>query len=73
MSTAGVVAACIFALIYLELAVGIGYYMFLLASKKMPDADEGQRKLLKKYSVIAGVAFPITLAIIFANRAAERR
>lgn len=73
MSTAGVVAACIVASIYIELAVGIGYYMFLLTSKKMPDADEGQRKMLKKYSVIAGVAFPITLAIIFANKAAERR
>ena len=47
MSTAGVVAACIFALIYLE-------------------------KVLKNYSVIAWVAFPITLAIIFANSAAER-
>lgn len=55
MSTAGLVVACIAVLIYLELAVGIGYYMFLLASKKMPDADEVQRKLLKKYSVIAGV------------------
>lgn len=73
MSTAGLVVACIAVLIYLELAVGIGYYMFLLASKKMPDADEVQRKLLKKYSVIVGVAFPITLAIIFANKAAERR
>ncbi len=73
MSTAGLVVACIAVLIYLELAVSIGYYMFLLASKKMPDADEVQRKLLKKYSVIAGVAFPITLAIIFANKAAERR
>lgn len=73
MSTAGVVTVCIAVLIYLELAVGIGYYMFLLTSRKTTDADEGQRKQIKKYSIIAGAAFPITLAIILANKAAERK
>lgn len=73
MNVIAVVIICLAIFIYIELAVGVGYYMFLLTSKKTPDAEEAQRKQIKKYSIIAGVAFPITLAIMAANKAAERR
>lgn len=73
MSAAAVVAVCIAAFIYIELAVGFGYYMFLLVSRKTPEANESQKKQIKKNSIIAGVAFPITFAIIMANKAAERK
>lgn len=73
MNTAGVIAACIAVLLYIELAIGFGYYMFLLISKKIPEEGEMQKKQIKKYSIIAGVAFPVTFAIIIANKAAERK
>lgn len=57
--------------IYIELAVGVGYYMYLRTAKKEEDAAE-EKKQIKKYSIIAGAAFPITLAIIIASKAAER-
>lgn len=72
MSAAAVAALCVIVFIYIELAIGFGYYMFLLTSKKTPDADEAQKKQIKKYSIMAGVAFPVTLAIIIASKAAER-
>lgn len=72
MSVAAVVAICIAIFVYIELAVGFGYYMFLLTSKKTPKTDEKQKKQIKKYSIIAGAAFPVTFAIIIANKAAER-
>lgn len=73
MSMAAVVAVCIAVFVYIELAIGFGYYMFLLTSKKTQDTDEAQKKQVKKYSIIAGVAFPVTFAIIIANKAAERK
>lgn len=73
MSVAAVVAVCIAVFVYIELAIGFGYYMFLLTSKKTQDTDEAQKKQVKKYSIIAGVAFPVTFAIIIANKAAERK
>ncbi len=73
MSMAAVVAACIAVFAYIELGIGFGYYMFLLTSKKTPDADEGQKRQIRKYSIIAGAAFPVTFAIIMASRAAERK
>lgn len=73
MSMAAVVVVFIIAFIYIELAIGFGYYMFLLTSKKAQDADEAQKKQIKMYSIIAGVAFPVTFAIIIANKAAEMR
>ncbi len=73
MSAAAGVAVGIAVFLYIELAIGFGYYMFLLATKKTPDADEKQKKQIKKYSIFAGVAFPVTLAIIIANKAAERK
>lgn len=73
MSVAAVVAVCITVFAYIELAIGFGYYMFLLTAKKTPEADEEQKKQIKKYSIIAGVAFPVTFAIIIANKMAERK
>lgn len=71
MGVAAAVAAGAGIFLYVELAVGFGYYMFLLTSKKIPDADGTQKKQIKRYSIMAGVAFPITFAIIIANKAAE--
>ncbi len=73
MSAAAGVAVCIAVFVYIELAIGFGYYMFLLTSKKTPEADTAQQKQIKKYSIIAGAAFPVTFAIIMANKAAERK
>lgn len=73
MNVVVVAAVFIVVFVYIELAVGFGYYMFLLTSKKTPKASKGQRKQIKKYSIIAGVVFPVTFAIIMANKAAERK
>ncbi len=73
MSVAAVVAICIAVFAYIELAIGFGYYMFLLTARKTPEADKVQQKQIKKYSIIAGVFFPVTIAIIMANKAAERK
>lgn len=73
MSAAAVAALCAAGFLYIELAVFFGYYMFLLTSRKTPEADEAQKKQIRKYSIIAGVVFPITFAIIMANKAAERK
>ena len=73
MNTVGVIAVCIAVLLYIEFAIGFGYYMFLLISKKTAEVDEMQKKQNKKYSIIAGVVFPVTFAIIIANKAAERK
>lgn len=71
MSTVAVVAICLGVFIYAELAIGFGYYMYL-KSRKAADNDEKQQKQNIKYSIIAGVVFPVTLAIIIANKVAER-
>lgn len=71
MSAAAVVAICLGAFFYIELAIGFGYYMYLKSSKAA-GGDEKQQKQNIKYSIIAGVAFPVTLAIIIANKAAEK-
>lgn len=73
MSTVAFVATFIAVFTYLELAVGIGYYMFILTSRKTPQADEAQKRQIIKYSVIAGAVFPVTIAFIIASKAAERR
>ncbi len=73
MSAAAVLAVCIAVFVYIELAIGFGYYMFLLTSDKKPEADETQQKKIKKYSIIAGAFFPVTFAIIMANKAVERK
>lgn len=71
MGVAAVVLICIGIFLYVELAIGFGYYMYLRTSKQIKE-DEEQRKQIIKYSIIAGVAFPVTFAIIIANRISER-
>lgn len=73
MNAGTVVVACIAVFVYIELAIGFGYYMFLLTLKKTPETDEKQKKQIKKYSIIAGAAFPVTFVVIMANKAAERK
>lgn len=73
MSVAAVAAVCTVVFVYIELAVGFGYYMFLLTSKRIPDADETQKKQIRKYSIMSGVFFPVTFAMIMANKAAEKK
>lgn len=71
MSTAAVVLICVGIFLYAELAIGFGYYMYLKSSKVIND-DKTQKNQIVKYSIIAGVAFPVTFAIIIANKLAER-
>lgn len=74
MSAVAVAALCVAGFIYIELAIGFGYYMYLIVSKKQPqDAAEKEKKQIVKYSIITGVAFPVTLALIIAAKAAERK
>ena len=72
MSAAAVVAVAVAIFLYVETAIGTGYYMFLITRRTDAD-DEQQKKQLKKYSIIAGVFFPITFALLIAGRAAERK
>lgn len=72
MNDLAILAVVIAILVYIELAVGFGYYMFILTSRKAQEVDEEQKKQIKKYSIIAGVAFPITFAVIIANKVAEK-
>lgn len=72
MSAAAVVVIVVVAFLYIETAIGTGYYMFLVTKRADTD-DEQQKKQLKKYSIIAGVFFPITFALLIAGHAAERK
>ena len=67
------VVVLVLVFVYIELAIGFGYYMYTLTSNKAPEADKAQQKQIKMYSIIAGVAFPITFAVIIANKVAEKR
>lgn len=71
MSGLAVAAILAAAFVYIELAVGFGYYMFLRTVKKEKPTGE-EEKQIRRYSIIAGVIFPITFAIIIASKAAER-
>lgn len=73
MSTAAGIITGIAIFIYIELAIGFGYYMFLLSSEKTKEPDKLQKKQIKMYSIIAGIAFPVTFAVMMANKMAERR
>lgn len=72
MSAAAVVAAAVVTVLYIEMAVGTGYYMYLI-TKRTGEDGEHEQKQIKRYSILAGAFFPITLAILIAGRAAERR
>ena len=72
MSAAAVVAIAVALFLYIETAIGTGYYMFLITRRTDAD-DEQQKQQLKKYSIIAGVFFPITFALLIAGHAAERK
>lgn len=72
MSAAAVVAAAVAIFLYIEAAIGTGYYMFLVTKRTDTD-NEQQKKQVKKYSIIAGVFFPITFALLIAGHAAERK
>lgn len=67
------VVVLVLAFVYIELAIGFGYYMYTLTSNKTPEVDKAQQKQIKIYSIIAGVAFPVTFAVIMASKVAERR
>ena len=72
MSAAAVVAVAVAIFLYIEAAIGTGYYMFLVTKRTYTD-NEQQKKQVKKYSIIAGVFFPITFALLIAGHAAERK
>lgn len=74
MNALAVVATCVIVFAYIECAIGTGYYMFLITSKATQgqQSDE-EKKQIKKYSIAAGVFFPITFAILIAGHAAERK
>lgn len=74
MSAAAGVVVCIVIFLYAELAIGFGYYMYLKVRKNLPDSvTEKEKKQVIKYSIVAGAAFPVTLAVIIASKAAERK
>lgn len=73
MSIVAVVAAVVATVLYIEIAVGTGYYMYLITKGEGEAGEDGEQKQIKRYSILAGVFFPITLAILIAGRAAERR
>lgn len=70
MSAAAAAALCVMVFIYIELAIGFGYYMYLRTTRN--EVEKGQNKQIIRYSIIAGVFFPVTFAIIMAHKAAER-
>ena len=73
MSAAAVVAVAVAVFLYIEAAIGTGYYMYLITRKNTDDTKTEEHKQLKKYSILAGVFFPITFAILIAGHAAGKR
>lgn len=72
MSAAAGVAIAVIAFLYIEIAIGTGYYMFLITGGEKEAQDEEQKQI-KKYSILAGVFFPITFTLLIAGHAAEKR
>lgn len=70
MTAAAAICLVIGLIVYAQLAVGFGIYMYMLTKDKAKGKEE--EKQTKLYSVAAGLFFPITFAIIVATKAAER-
>lgn len=73
MSAAAVVAAVVFVFLYIEAAIGTGYYMYLITGGNAKEAQDEEQKQIKKYSILAGAFFPITFAILIAGNAAGKK
>ena len=71
MNALTIVAICAIVFAYLDCAIGTGYYMYLITSRTTQDKEE--KKQIKKFSIAAGILFPVTYAILIAGHAAERK
>lgn len=71
MNTAAVIAFAVVIFIYVELAIFAGAYMYLKTTQN--TAEDEDKKKIKKYSVVAGIFFPVTFAIIAAYKATGRK
>lgn len=71
MSVAAVVILIIAVFLYVELAIFVGAFMYLKATRNTTEAED--KKKIRAYSVIAGIFFPVTFAIIAAYKATERK
>lgn len=71
MNAAAVVVLAVLAFVYVELAIFAGAYMYLKASQQ-EDKKEDKKKI-RAYSVVAGIFFPVTFAIMAAYKATERK
>lgn len=61
---------CVLALAYLEVVVYTATYMYLRAGRKEQSKKETTQLII--YSVIAGIIFPITFAILTAYKKAGK-
>lgn len=57
--------------LYVELVIFAGAFMYLKATRNTPETED--KKKIRAYSVIAGIFFPVTFAIIAAYKATERK
>lgn len=72
MGTLAAVLLCVAVFVYVEAGIFTGVYMYLKTSQGQQDKKEDKKELIG-YSILAGIAFPITFAILAAYRAAERK
>lgn len=71
MNMAAAITFAVAIFIYVELAIFAGAYMYLKTTQN--TAEDEDKKKIKKYSVVAGIFFPVTFAIIAAYKATERK